>query len=224
MNSIEQSLNAIKRELGEQITLVAVSKTKSPDVIMQAYNAGQRIFGENKVQELVYKYESLPKDIEWHMIGHLQSNKVKYIAPFVTLIHAVDTPKLLKTINNEALKNNRIIDCLFQIKIAEEKSKFGWDKEELITYLCSDDFQNLNNIKIVGVMGMATYTDSVDQIKTEFRNLIQTFNQLKNIQSIDLRCFSVVSMGMSDDYRLAIDEGATMVRIGSHIFGKRIYT
>ncbi len=224
MDSIEQSLNQIKKEIGKNVTLVAVSKTKPPELILRAYNAGQKIFGENKVQELVYKYESLPKDIEWHMIGHLQSNKVKYIAPFISLIHSVDSFKLLKTINSEAIKSNRTINCLLQLRIAEEKTKFGWELEELEVFLNSDDFFQLKNVRIAGIMGMATFTDDNKQIKTEFRNLVRIFNQLKVNRSINNSYFSVISMGMSDDYQIAIKEGATMVRIGSHIFGKRVYS
>lgn len=224
MNSIEQSLKKIRNEIGEHVTLVAVSKTKPPEDIMHAYNSGQRIFGENKVQELTYKYETLPKDIEWHMIGHLQSNKVKYIAPFISLIHAVDSEKLLKTINNEAHKNNRTINCLLQLKIAEEKSKFGWSENELVAFIGTDSFQQLNNVNIVGVMGMATFTDNKNQIKAEFNKLVKIFERLKFNQAMDRTVFSEISMGMSDDYKIAVEEGATMVRIGSQIFGKRNYT
>jgi pyridoxal phosphate enzyme (YggS family) len=224
MNSIEQSLDKIKKEIGEHVTLVAVSKTKPPEEIMCAYNAGQRIFGENKVQELLYKHETLPKDIEWHMIGHLQSNKVKYIAPFISLIHAVDSAKLLKTVNNEAQKNNRTINCLLQLKIAEEKSKFGWDENDLNAFIGSETYLQLSNINIVGVMGMATFTSNKNQIETEFRNLVKIFEKLKLNKAIDNSIFSVISMGMSDDYLIAVEEGSTMVRIGSHIFGKRNYT
>ena len=217
--NISQQLNHLKSKLPEHVSLVAVSKTKPISAIIEAYNAGQRIFGENKVQELVDKQEQLPKDIEWHMIGHLQRNKVKYIASFIDLIHGVDQFKLLSEINKQAKKNKRIINCLLQIKIAEEDSKFGMTPNDALELLQSDHFSELKNIHIKGVMGMATFTLDDIQIKKEFTSLKTTFLQLKEIQpSID-----TISMGMSGDYELAVESGSTMIRVGSHIFGERIY-
>jgi pyridoxal phosphate enzyme (YggS family) len=224
--SIQQNLLHIKSTLPEHVTLVAVSKTKPVSDLMEAYNAGQRIFGENKIQEMVDKWEQMPKDIEWHMIGHVQTNKVKYMAPFVSLIHGVDSLKLLEEINKQAVKNNRIIDCLLQIYIAEEESKFGLDEEELDALLASTTFKEMKNIRIVGLMGMATFTDNQNQIQKEFTHLKSIFDELiDNIQRRDaLQCISTfksLSMGMSGDYQLAIACGSTMVRIGSSIFGGR---
>ncbi|KJD33114.1 alanine racemase [Tamlana nanhaiensis] len=217
--SVKENLNNIKSTLPEHVTLVAVSKTKPVSDIMEAYNAGQRIFGENKIQEMAEKYEELPKDIEWHMIGHVQRNKVKYMAQFVSLIHGVDNFKLLAEINKQALKHNRIIDCLLQIKIAEEDSKFGMTAAEASEILQSEDFSELKNINIVGVMGMATFTDDEQQIKNEFTRLKSIFDTLKSQHSE----FKIVSMGMSGDYQLAIHCGSTMIRVGSSIFGHRNY-
>lgn len=217
--SITDNLNQIKSTLPKNVTLVAVSKTKPNKDILEAYNTGQRVFGENKVQELTTKHEELPKDIEWHMIGHLQRNKVKYIAPFVSLIHGVDSFKLLKEINKRAKQNNRIIDCLLQIHIAEEQTKFGFSESEVIELLKSEDFKSLENIKINGLMGMATFTENETQIKKEFKSLYKLFSQL-NLQNSTLK---TLSMGMSGDYKIAIDEGSTMVRVGSSIFGERNY-
>lgn len=202
-------------------TLVAVSKTKPITAIQAMYDQGQRIFGENRVQELVEKEAVLPKDIKWHQIGHLQTNKVKYIAPFVSLIHAVDSLKLLKEINKQALKNNRIIDCLLQFHIAEESSKFGFDETEVTTMLKSEAFKNLENVRIIGVMGMATFTDNEAQVKQEFRQLKNLFETLKNTFFSNDIHFKEISMGMSGDYQLAVSEGSTMVRIGSLLFGSR---
>jgi len=218
--SIQQNLLNIKSTLPEHVTLVAVSKTKPIPDLMEAYNAGQRIFGENKIQEMTDKWEQMPKDIEWHMIGHVQSNKVKFMAPFVSLIHGVDSLKLLEEINKQALKNNRIIDCLLQIYIAEEESKFGLDKEELTALLASPKFKEMKNIRITGLMGMATFTDNQNQIKKEFTNLKSIFDNHKNLQS-EICNLKSLSMGMSGDYLLAISYGSTMVRIGSSIFGGR---
>jgi pyridoxal phosphate enzyme (YggS family) len=215
--SIQQNLLNIKSTLPENVTLVAVSKTKPIPDLMEAYNAGQRIFGENKIQEMVDKWEQLPKDIEWHMIGHVQTNKVKYMAPFVSLIHGVDSLKLLEEINKQASKNNRIIDCLLQIYIAEEESKFGLDEEELAAILASPTFKEMKNIRIVGLMGMATFTENLNQIKKEFTHLKSIFDRL---QTANCK-LQTVSMGMSGDYQLAIACGSTMVRIGSSIFGGR---
>ena len=218
--SIAQNLLKIKATLAEHVTLVAVSKTKPISDLMEAYEAGQRIFGENKIQEMTEKWEAMPKDIQWHMIGHVQTNKVKFMAQFVSLIHGVDSLKLLEEINKQALKNNRIIDCLLQIYIAEEESKFGLDAEELNEILASESFQKMKNIRIVGLMGMATFTDNQSQIKKEFTHLKSIFDDLKSKQTTNLQ-LNTISMGMSGDYKLAIDCGSTMVRIGSSIFGGR---
>jgi len=217
--SIKENLNNIKSSLPENVTLVAVSKTKPVSDLMEAYNAGQRIFGENKIQEMAEKHQQMPKDIEWHMIGHVQRNKVKYMAEFVSLIHGVDSFKLLKEINKQAKKCNRIINCLLQIKIAEEDSKFGMSKNDASTLLQSDEFSELKNIKIVGLMGMATFTDDITQVESEFKFLKTTFDQLKT-QNSELK---TLSMGMSGDYKLAIECGSTMIRVGSSIFGARNY-
>nr|WP_315165344.1 YggS family pyridoxal phosphate-dependent enzyme [uncultured Flavobacterium sp.] len=218
--SIAQNLLKIKATLAEHVTLVAVSKTKPISDLMEAYEAGQRIFGENKIQEMTEKWEAMPKDIQWHMIGHVQTNKVKFMAQFVSLIHGVDSLKLLEEINKQAIKNNRIIDCLLQIYIAEEESKFGLDAEELNEILASESFQKMKNIRIVGLMGMATFTDNQSQIKKEFTHLKSIFDDLKSKQTTNLQ-LNTISMGMSGDYKLAIDCGSTMVRIGSSIFGGR---
>jgi len=218
--SIAQNLLKIKSSLPENVTLVAVSKTKPIPYLMEAYDAGQRIFGENKIQEMAEKWEAMPKDIEWHMIGHVQTNKVKFMAQFVSLIHGVDSLKLLEEINKQAKKNNRIIDCLLQIHIAEEETKFGLDEEELKEILASTTFQEMKNIRIVGLMGMATFTDNQEQIKKEFTHLKSIFDKLQSRRDA-LRCVSKLSMGMSGDYQLAIECGSTMVRIGSSIFGGR---
>ncbi len=215
--SITQNLLQIKATLPENVTLVAVSKTKPIPDLMEAYEAGQRIFGENKIQEMTDKWETMPKDIEWHMIGHVQTNKVKFMAEYVSLIHGVDSLKLLEEINKQAKKYNRIIDCLLQIHIAEEETKFGLDEKELNELLASTEFKILQNIRIVGLMGMATFTENQNQIKKEFIHLKSIFDNLKaeicNLKSL--------SMGMSGDYKLAIECGSTMVRIGSSIFGER---
>lgn len=223
MMSIINQLNKVKANIPEHVTLVAVSKTKPDEVLMQAYESGQRIFGENKVQEMLGKFERLPKDIEWHMIGHLQSNKVKFIAPFISLIHAVDSLKLLKEIDKEAQKHNRIIDCLIQMHIAEEDSKFGLNPSNIDKAIEGMLAENLRNVSIVGLMGMATFTDNQEQIRMEFRTLKQSFDQLKAGWFKNHSEFKIISMGMSGDYQLAIEEGATMVRIGSTIFGERDY-
>ncbi len=214
---IAQNLTEIKSQLPAHVTLVAVSKTKPVADLMEAYHAGQRIFGENYVQELVEKHEALPKDIQWHFIGHLQSRKVKQLAPFVSLIHGVDSFKLLQEINKQAANNNRIIDCLLQIHIADEETKFGLDEEELNDIVTSDDFKNLENIRIVGLMGMATFTENQNQIEKEFNHLKTIFDKLRT-QNSELK---TLSMGMSGDFPLAISCGSTMVRIGSSIFGSR---
>jgi len=218
--SIASNLNTIKTSLPEHVTLVAVSKTKPVSDLMQAHEAGQRIFGENKIQEMVDKYEEMPKDIQWHMIGHVQSNKVKFMAPFVSLIHGVDSLKLLQEINKQALKNNRIIDCLLQIHIAEEETKFGLDENELNELLSSSEFKEMKNIRILGLMGMATFTEDQNQIKKEFIHLKTIFDSIQSIENENLK-LNTISMGMSGDYLLAIECGSTMVRIGSSIFGGR---
>ena len=210
---ITSNLKAIQTSLPKEVTLVAVSKTKSKAEILEAYQAGQRIFGENKVQELAQKAEELPKDIAWHMIGNLQTNKVKFIAPFVSLIHGVDSLKLLKEINKRALQNNRIIDCLLQVHIASESTKFGFGITEVINAL--NEAKQFTNIKIVGLMGMATFTDDTQQITQEFKSLRTVFERVKNEH------ISTLSMGMSGDYQLAIEQGSTMIRVGSAIFGHR---
>jgi pyridoxal phosphate enzyme (YggS family) len=218
--SIQSNLNTIKTSLPEHVTLVAVSKTKPVSDLMEAYEAGQRIFGENKIQEMTDKYEEMPKDIQWHMIGHVQSNKVKFMAPFVSLIHGVDSLKLLQQINKHALKNNRTIDCLLQIYIAEEESKFGLDEKELNELLSSSEFKEMKNIRILGLMGMATFTENQNQIRKEFTHLKSIFDSIKSLQSENCN-LNTISMGMSGDYKLAIECGSTMVRIGSSIFGGR---
>ena len=218
---ISEQLHAIKNQLPEHVTLIAVSKTKPVSAIQEAYDAGQRHFGENKVQEMKDKEAELPKDIHWHLIGHLQTNKVKYIAPFVSLIHSVDSMKLLREINDQARKNHRVIDCLLQFHIAQEETKFGLSKEEAIELLESDDFKTLQNIRIVGVMGMASFTENSEILHTEFRHLRYIFDELKNNYFSQHTSFSEISMGMSGDYKIAIQEGSTMVRVGSSIFGSR---
>lgn len=220
--SIKQNLQNIKSSIPENVTLVAVSKTKPNADIMEAYDAGQRVFGENKIQEMVEKYEALPKDIEWHMIGHVQRNKIKYMASFVSLIHGVDSFKLLKEINKQAKNNDRIINCLLQIKIAEEDSKFGMTSDEASTILQSKEFLELKNVCIKGVMGMATFTDNQIQIKSEFSFLKTTFEKLKKFEATNFKP-EIISMGMSDDFSIAIDQGSTMIRVGSRIFGERYY-
>jgi pyridoxal phosphate enzyme (YggS family) len=215
--SIENNLNNIKAVLPANVTLVAVSKTKPVADLMEAYNAGQRIFGENKIQEMTYKWEEMPKDIQWHMIGHVQTNKVKFMAEYISLIHGVDSFKLLKEINKQAAKNNRVINCLLQIYIAEEESKFGLDENELHEILISEEFKELKNIKIDGLMGMATFTENQNQIEKEFLNLKSIFDKI-NTEQLQLK---TLSMGMSGDYKLAISCGSSMVRIGSSIFGNR---
>jgi pyridoxal phosphate enzyme (YggS family) len=233
--SIATNLQIIKSTLPEHVTLVAVSKTKPVADLMEAYEVGQRIFGENKIQEMVDKWEQMPKDIEWHMIGHVQTNKVKYMASFVSLIHGVDSLKLLEEINKQALKNNRVIDCLLQIYIAEEESKFGLDEEELSALLTSPTFNEMKNIRIVGLMGMATFTENQNQIKKEFTHLKSIFDALHGTDAIyrvstntnptdainRVSTLRTLSMGMSGDYQLAIACGSMMVRIGSSIFGNR---
>ena len=220
---IKENLNNVRAIVPENVTLIAVSKTKPVSDLQEAYDAGQRIFGENKALEMRDKHQVLPDDIKWHFIGHLQTNKIKYIAPFVTLIHSIDSASLLESVNKEAVKNNRVIDCLLQFHIAQEETKFGLDMEEAKAMIESENFKNLNNVRIVGVMGMATFTDDMNQVRNEFKTLKNIFDTLKeNYFKED--SFKEISMGMSDDYPVAIEEGATMVRVGSKIFGARNYT
>lgn len=220
--SIKNNLLNIKSTLPEHVTLVAVSKTKPVSDLMEAYDAGQRIFGENKIQEMCDKWEQMPKDIQWHMIGHVQTNKVKFMAPFVSLIHGVDSLKLLEEINKQANKYNRIIDCLLQIHIAEEDTKFGLNENELheILQFVQNDKEGMKNIRIVGLMGMATFTNNQEQIKKEFTYLKSIFDKTNQHQTSNFK-LQTLSMGMSGDYPLAIKCGSTMVRIGSSIFGRR---
>lgn len=220
--SITQNLLKIKSTLPSTVSLVAVSKTKPISDLMEAYDAGQRIFGENKIQEMAEKWEAMPKDIEWHMIGHVQTNKVKFMAPFVSLIHGVDSLKLLQEINKQAKKNNRTIDCLLQMYIAEEETKFGLDKKELdeILEFIQNDKNEMKNIRVVGLMGMATFTDNQTQIEKEFTRLKSIFDTTNQLLTSNFQLLTL-SMGMSGDYQLAIGCGSTMVRIGSSIFGGR---
>jgi pyridoxal phosphate enzyme (YggS family) len=220
---IAENIQKYLNELPENVKLVAVSKTKPEEMIMEAYKTGHKIFGENKVQDLVRKYENLPKDIEWHFIGHLQTNKIKYIVEFVHLIHGVDSFKLLKAINKEAKKKNTTVNCLLQIHIAQEQTKFGFNKNELFEMLESEEFKNLENVKITGLMGMATNTDNKQQIANEFAGLKKLHSNLKNKYFGKEPHFKELSMGMSGDYKIAIANGSTMVRIGSAIFGARNY-
>lgn len=219
---ISKNLQQIKSTLPKNVTLVAVSKTKPIEDLQEAYNAGQRIFGENKVQEMVEKHDALPKDIKWHMIGHLQSNKVKYMAHFVDLIHGVDKFSTLKEINKQAKKHNRIINCLLQARIAEEETKFGLDLMHISEIHQSIDLSELKNIKIVGLMGMASFTDNLDQIKQEFSFLKSFFDNTENDTKDNFE-LKILSMGMSGDYKIAIENGSNMIRVGSSIFGNRNY-
>ncbi|MGV0996145.1 YggS family pyridoxal phosphate-dependent enzyme [Empedobacter falsenii] len=217
--SIQENLKTIEATIPAHVILVAVSKTKPVEDLQEAYAAGMRDFGENKIQEMCDKYEVLPKDIRWHMIGHVQTNKVKYMAPFVHLIHGVDSLKLLKEIHKQAEKNNRVIDVLLQQFIADEETKFGLDQEE-IQQIMQEEVQHLPNVRVVGLMGMATFTEDENQIREEFRSLKSNFDSLKN----NFENLTILSMGMSGDYQIAIEEGSTMVRIGSSIFGHRNYS
>lgn len=219
--SIAQNIQDITNLLPEQVTLVAVSKTKPVETLLEAYKAGQRHFGENKVQEMNEKQEALPSDIHWHLIGHLQSNKVKFIAPYVHLIHSVDSLKLLQEIDKQAKKNQRIIDCLLQFHIAEEETKFGLSIQEAEDLISSQAYAELKNVRIVGIMGMATFTEDQQQIRKEFRQLKQYFEHLKTNHFASSPYFKEISMGMSSDYLLAIEEGSTLIRVGSSIFGER---
>jgi pyridoxal phosphate enzyme (YggS family) len=221
--SITNNIKALKEEIEVANTkLVAVSKTKPIEDLQEAYDAGQRIFGENQVQEMVEKYEKLPKDIEWHLIGHLQTNKVKYIAPFIHLIHSVDSLKLLTEINKQALKNDRVIDCLLQIYIADEETKYGLGFDEAIELLESQEFTELKNVRIVGLMGIATNTENLKLVKEEFYELKTLFDGIKVSYFRNQDYFKEISMGMSSDYKVAMEQGSTLVRIGSDIFGQRV--
>jgi len=220
---IVENLHTLQKQIPSHVTLVAVSKTKPDEMIMEAYDAGHRDFGENKVQDLAGKAERLPEDIRWHMIGHLQSNKVKYLASFVYLVHGVDSLKLLKVINKEAAKYDRVIDCLLQVHIAMEETKFGFSSDELLDLIQSDSFREMENIRIRGVMGMATYTENSELIRQEFRHLKRIFDELRASAFSSGASFDQLSFGMSGDYALAVKEGSTIVRIGSLIFGARNY-
>lgn len=220
---IKQNLSAFLQTIPETVQLVAVSKTKPIEDIQLAFDAGQRVFGENKVQDLIAKAPELTDEIDWHFIGHMQTNKVKFIAPFVKMIHAVESLKLLKETNKQAKKNDRIIDCLLQFHIAQETTKFGLNLEEAEDILNNNELINLKNIRIVGVMGMATYTNDYDQIRSEFKHLAEYMRILKKKFFVNESWFKEVSMGMSGDYKIAIEEGSTMIRIGTKIFGERNY-
>ncbi len=221
MSDIARNIIALREEIPANVRIVAVSKLKSADDILKAYNTGQKIFGENRVQELVRKYNSLPRDIEWHFIGHLQSNKVRRIASFVNMIHSVDTFRLLKVIDQEAARADRVIDCLLQFYIATEETKYGFNLSEVLEMLESEDFQKLKNIRICGVMGMASFIDDDDQIRREFMYLSECFRRLKDEFFSGDDAFKELSMGMSGDYKIALEEGSTIVRLGSTIFGSR---
>jgi len=217
---IKRNLDQLVNTLPDNVQLVAVSKTKPVSDIREAYDAGQRLFGENRVQEMVNKYQTLPKDIQWHMIGHLQRNKVKYMAPFVHLIHGVDSLEKLIEINKQAKKHDRVINCLLQVKIAQENSKFGLNEEDIVSILQSEEIKDLKNIKIEGLMGMATFTSNERQLNDEFKSLKVLFDKLNTSLILDLK---TLSMGMSGDYKIAIKNGSNMIRVGSAIFGERNY-
>lgn len=221
MSSIALNITSLKQKIPAYVKVVAVSKTRSAGEIMEAYNTGHRIFGENRVHEIISKKDNLPGDIEWHFIGHLQTNKVKHLAPFISMIESVDSFRLLKVIDSEAVKCGRVIDCLLQFYIAREETKSGFSLAEAKEMLESEEFGRLNNIRLCGVMGMATYTDDTGQVRDEFRTLHDYFKELQNKYFIDYPAFKEISMGMSGDFRLAIEEGSTMIRTGSIIFGER---
>lgn len=218
---IAANIEKIRQQTGQNVKLIAVSKTQPLELLMEAYRAGQRLFGENKVQELVQKQQQMPADVEWHMIGHLQSNKVKYIAPFVRMIHSVDSLKLLEVIDKEAAKAGRVIDCLLQVFIADEETKFGLDEVELLALLDSESYRSMHHVRICGLMGMATNTDDEQKIRSEFKKLKQLFDEIKKQYFSGNDAFTELSMGMSSDYQVAAEEGSTMVRVGSLIFGSR---
>ena len=221
MNNVSENIQKLLEAIPSHINLIPISKTKPEEIILEAYNSGFKVFGENKVQEIVRKHESLPTDIEWHMVGHMQTNKVKYLAPFIHLVHGIDSLKLLKIVNKEAVKAGRTINTLLQIHIASEETKFGFSKDEVYSLLDSADFRILHNVKIMGVMGMATYTSDQIQIRKEFQSLFKFFERVKTEYFLEDSDFKEISMGMSADYKIAIDEGSTMIRIGSLIFGNR---
>lgn len=223
MSAIANEITKIKSSLPATTRLIAVSKTKPVEDLQQAYDAGQRVFGENKALEMRDKHEVLPNDIQWHFIGHLQTNKVKYIISYVSLIHSIDSCNLLNEVNIAAAKKDRVVDCLLQFHIADEDTKYGLSFDEAQVLLNSPEYKAMNNIRIVGVMGMATFTDNQDQIRQEFRNLKSIFDRLKEQYFADNDSFKEISMGMSDDYPIAIEEGSTLIRVGSAIFGKRNY-
>lgn len=218
--SVASKISEIRAALPSGVTLVAVSKFHSAEAILEAYGAGQRIFGESRVQELTVKFETLPKDIEWHMIGHLQTNKVRAIAPFVSLVHSVDSQRLAECIDREAARCNRVIDCLLELHVSSDATKSGWDLDELRSYLATGAFRELKNIRFRGIMGMATYTDDVNIIRADFEALAAAKRELEPLFDDD---FNILSMGMSDDYPIAVECGSTMVRVGSSIFGLRNY-
>jgi pyridoxal phosphate enzyme (YggS family) len=222
MSDIAGNIISLKQQIPSYVKLVAVSKTRSSAEILEVYNTGHRIFGENRVQELLSKKDKLPSDIEWHLIGHLQSNKVKYIASFISLIHSIDTFKLLKVVNTEAQKINRLVDCLLQFHIASEETKFGFSMSEVTEMIESEEFLQMKSVRIRGLMGMATFTDNITVVRKEFRYLADCFKILKNKYFSDKPSFSEISMGMSGDYTIAIEEGSTIIRPGSIIFGERI--
>lgn len=223
MSEIAANIISLRRTLPPDVTLVAVSKTRSVDEIMEAYYAGQRCFGENRVQEILNKKDHLPQDIDWHLIGHLQRNKVKFIVPFIRMIHSVDSLRLLSSVNSEASKISRVVDVLLQVHIAREETKFGFSREEIDEMMASAEFRELRHIRICGVMGMATFTSDTDQVRMEFRSLSDLFLDLKNRYFPSDEWFRDISMGMSGDYETAIQEGSTIIRVGSLIFGERIY-
>lgn len=222
MSDITENIKILKNQLPPSVRLVAVSKTRPESDILEAYNAGQRIFGENRVQEILRKKDQLPGDIEWHLIGHLQTNKVKAIVPFVSMIHSVDSYRLLSSINSESSKSGKVTDCLLQVHIADEETKSGFLPEELLEELDSHDLHDINNVRICGLMGMATFTDDSDKVRNEFRSLASFFNKLRTEYFHDRPYFAEISMGMSGDYEIAVEEGSTMIRVGSLIFGERI--
>ena len=220
---IKENLEKIRATVPEGVTLVAVSKTKPISNLQEAYDAGQRVFGENYPQEMRDKHEVLPQDIQWHFIGHLQTNKIKYIIPYVTLIHSIDTANLLEAVNKEAKKHDRVVDCLLQFHIALEETKFGLDLDEARQLLDSEAFKQMENVRICGVMGMGTFTDNMDEVRKEFKHLKSIFETLKKDYFANQPQFKEISMGMSEDYPIAIEEGATLIRVGSKIFGARVY-
>jgi PLP dependent protein len=221
MIDIASNIRSIKQQIPPSVKIVAVSKTKPVNDILTAYNSGNKCFGENRVQELMQKKNLLPDDIEWHLIGHLQSNKVKYLVPFISMIESVDTFRLLKVINTEASQCGRIVDCLLQIHIAEEETKFGFSMDEIQMMISTEDFRNFSSVRICGVMGIATFTEETNVVKKEFRFLASCFNELKSRYFNDVQSFKEISMGMSGDFKIAVEEGSTILRIGSLIFGER---